>query len=174
MPLWFVGGGSRSGKSTYALRLARAAGPRRVFVATAQAWDDEMKDRIRLHQQERDASFRTVEEPLELAAAIERESTQCDALVVDCLTLWLSNLMMAERATREEFQRMLDVATASSARVILVSNETGCGIVPDNALARRFRDLQGTLNQAAASRAERAWWMVFGAALELPRDQGEF
>jgi len=158
-----VGGGARSGKSRQALALAREAGSRLAFVATAQAGDAEMQERIALHRQDRGPEFTTFEEPLAVAEVIEREGGRFDVMVVDCLTLWLTNAMFAETPPRE----FVDVAAGSRARVILVTNEVGCGIVPENALAREFRDRAGRLNQQAAEAAVEVYWMVFGCALRM-------
>ncbi len=163
MSIVLVGGGARSGKSRQALALARQAGSRLAFVATAHAGDDEMQERITLHRRERGTEFTTFEEPLAVAELIEREGGRFDAMVVDCLTLWLTNAMFADTAPR----LFLDVAAAAPARVILVTNEVGCGIVPENALAREFRDRAGRLNQQAAEAAAEVYWMVFGLALRV-------
>jgi adenosylcobinamide kinase / adenosylcobinamide-phosphate guanylyltransferase len=163
MSITLVGGGARSGKSRHALALARQTGPRLAFIATAQAYDAEMRDRIALHRAERGPEFTTFEEPLDLAAVLDREAANFDAIVVDCLTLWLTNVMLAGAAPPDP----LPIAAASSARVILVTNEVGCGIVPDNALAREFRDRAGRLNQQAAEAAAEVWWMVFGLPLRV-------
>ena len=165
MPILLVGGGSRSGKSRHALELARRYGPRRGFLATAQAFDDEMRDRIHKHQQERGDEFQTFEEPFDLASAILRLEGSLDVLVVDCLTLWLSNVMLAERPI--DMEESLNKMAASSLPCVLVTNEVGCGIVPENALARRFRDQAGILNQQAAARAIEAYYMMFGVALKI-------
>ena len=165
MSILLVGGGSRSGKSSYALTLARRYGPRRGFLATAQAFDDEMRERIRKHREERAAEFVTVEEPLDLAAAVRGVETDLDVLVVDCLTLWLSNVMLAEKDL--DMAAHLDELAASPLPCIVVTNEVGCGIVPDNALARAFRDRAGWLNQQAMERAVEAYWTIFGAPLRL-------
>lgn len=168
MPLILMGGGSRSGKSSHALELARQKGQRRAFIATAQAFDEEMKDRIRRHRDERDPSFETFEEPTSVSAVIREIGPRYDAIVIDCLTLWLSNLMLAER---EDLDHAMDdlvaAAQASPAACILVTNEVGCGIVPDNALARRFRDLAGTLNQRCGRAAAEAYLMAFGFTVKL-------
>lgn len=165
MPILLVGGGSRSGKSRHALTLARRYGPRRGFLATAQAFDDEMRDRIRKHQEERAGEFITLEEPIDLAAAIRRVESELDVLVVDCLTLWLSNVMLAESDLNMAAQ--LDVMAESDLPCVVVTNEVGCGIVPENALAREFRDRAGILNQQAMEKAVEAHWMIFGAPLRL-------
>ncbi len=168
MPLILVGGGSRSGKSSYALRLASERGARRAFVATAQAFDDEMRARIARHRADRDGTFETIEEPLEAAAVLRSLGGRFDVAVVDCLTLWLSNLMLAGREElEEETAQLVEAACQSPTQCILVTNEVGCGIVPENALARRFRDLAGTLNKRCAAAAVEAYWMAFGIPLRL-------
>jgi adenosylcobinamide kinase/adenosylcobinamide-phosphate guanylyltransferase len=159
MAIVLIGGGSRSGKSRFALERARREGSNLVFVATAEARDEEMRERIARHRAERGDQFRTVEAPLDLAGAIR--SSEADAIVVDCLTLWLANTMQSEFADLE------DAARLSRAWVILVTNEVGCGIVPDNALARQFRDLAGMLNQRMAEAAGEVYWMVFGQPLRV-------
>jgi adenosylcobinamide kinase/adenosylcobinamide-phosphate guanylyltransferase len=159
-----IGGGSRSGKSRYALEYARRTGEPRAFIATAQALDDEMRDRVAAHQQERGPDFHTIEEPLNLAGAL---SDRYCATVVDCLTLWISNLLFAGRDVVGEAAAFLAAAAASRGTVILVTNEVGCGIVPENEVARRFRDLAGNVNQRAAAAASEAWWMAFGIPLRL-------
>lgn len=168
MGLILIGGGSRSGKSSHALILARESGARRAFIATAQAHDDEMRERIRNHQQGRGEDFTTFEEPFEITQLLRTRSSEFDVIVVDCLTLWLSNLMFAQdRDVPHECSELLEAATTAQAHVLLVTNEVGCGIVPDNALARKFRDFAGRLNQEAARRAEAVYWMVFGIALKV-------
>jgi len=160
-----IGGGSRSGKSSYALSLARQCGERRGFLATAQPFDDEMRQRITQHQRERGPDFITIEEPLELAQVILTQQKALDVLVIDCLTLWLSNALL--NGQEPCFERLIETAAESPMRCILVTNEVGCGIVPENALARRFRDLAGTLNQKAAARATEVYWMIFGVPLRI-------
>jgi adenosylcobinamide kinase / adenosylcobinamide-phosphate guanylyltransferase len=160
-----VGGGGRSGKSRYALELARQRGTRLAFLATAQALDGEMTDRIRQHRLERGEGFLTWEEPFELAGAIEFANGKSDAVVVDCLTLWVSNLMLSEREIPTD--ELIAAARRFAGTVIFVSNEVGCGIVPENALARRFRDLAGGLNQRVAAAADEVYWMAFGIPLKV-------
>ena len=163
-----VGGGSRSGKSRAALEMLQAAGPRRGFIATAQAWDDEMRERIARHREERGPEIVTWEEPFAVAECIETHSGNYDAIVVDCLTLWLSNLMLAENIPIDrECRRLIEASARSRAKIILVTNEVGCGIVPENALARRFRDEAGRLNQLAAQHATEVYWMAFGIGLRI-------
>ena len=165
MSIVLIGGGSRSGKSSYALSLARQCGERRGFLATAQAFDEEMRQRIAQHQQERGADFVTIEEPLDLAQVILTQQKSLDVLVIDCLTLWLSNVLLS--GEEPCFERLIETTAESPVQCILVTNEVGCGIVPENALARRFRDLAGTLNQEAAARATAVYWMVFGVPLRV-------
>jgi adenosylcobinamide kinase/adenosylcobinamide-phosphate guanylyltransferase len=159
-----VGGGSRSGKSRFALELARARGKRLGFIATAQAFDDEMRGRIDAHKRERGPDFETMEEPVDLVAALEM-SRGFDVMVIDCLTLWISNLMMSDRAV--PIEALMDAVCRDGLLAILVTNEVGCGIVPENELARRFRDAAGHVNQVAASRAQEVYWMAFGIPLRL-------
>ncbi|MBZ5634462.1 MAG: bifunctional adenosylcobinamide kinase/adenosylcobinamide-phosphate guanylyltransferase [Acidobacteriia bacterium] len=164
MAIVLVGGGARSGKSRWALDRARKRGGRLVYIATAEALDDEMSTRIAHHKSERGDGFVTVEEPLELARAIR--SVECDAMVVDCLTLWLSNLMM--RSSQEKIDETIAAAKEKNVSdVIVVTNEVGCGIVPDNALAREFRDRAGSMNQRFAEAAAEVYWMVFGQPLRV-------
>jgi adenosylcobinamide kinase/adenosylcobinamide-phosphate guanylyltransferase len=168
MSITVIGGGARSGKSRFALDLARQCGRRLAFIATARGEDGEMADRITRHREERGPEFTTFEESLAIEAIIAAESGQFDALVVDCLTLWLSNLLFARPERIEiECQRLIASAAKAPARVLLVTNEVGCGIVPENALARRFRDLAGRLNQQAAEAADEVHWMVFGIPLKV-------
>jgi adenosylcobinamide kinase/adenosylcobinamide-phosphate guanylyltransferase len=164
--LTLVLGGARSGKSRYAEGLITALPPPWLYIATAQAFDQEMTERIATHRGRRAASWQTVEAPHDLAAALAAAPQRAPVLV-DCLTLWLSNRMLAEAdidAETDTLERALD--TSGGVRV-LVSNEVGSGIVPDNALARRFRDLQGRLNQRLAARADRVVLVVAGLPLTL-------
>lgn len=165
MSIVLIGGGSRSGKSNYALSLARQYGQRRGFLATAQPFDDEMRQRIAQHQQERGPDFITIEEPLDLMQVILTQQKTLDVLVVDCLTLWLSNMLLSGQEPC--FERFIEIAAESPMQCILVTNEVGCGIVPENGLARRFRDLAGTLNQKTAARATEVYWMIFGVPLRV-------
>lgn len=163
-----VGGGSRSGKSSAALRMLRAAGPRMGFIATAQSFDDEMRQRIATHRAEREASIVTWEEPFDVARRIRNEDGKYDAIVIDCLTLWLSNCLLAQHAEIEAACRdLVASAAAATTRIILVTNEVGCGIVPEYELGRRFRDEAGRLNQLAAENAAEVHWMLFGIGLRI-------
>ncbi len=163
-----IGGGSRSGKSRAALEMMNACGPRRGFIATAQAWDDEMRERIARHREERGPDVVTWEEPFTVAELIEKVDGEYDAIVVDCLTLWLSNLMLAGTGSIEnECQKLVDTCARAQTKVVLVTNEVGCGIIPDNALARRFRDEAGRLHQLAAQHATEVYWMMFGIGMRI-------
>lgn len=161
--LTVVLGGARSGKSRHAERLIAALPPPWIYVATAEAGDAEMAERIALHRKRRSKDWQTVDAPHDLATAL---AAAADApVLVDCLTLWLSNRMLAGADLEAETAR-LEAALAGRRRpVVVVSNEVGSGIVPDNALARRFRDLQGCLNQRLAARAGRVILMVAGVPL---------
>lgn len=161
-------GGARSGKSRYALDRVLASGLVPVYVATAQAHDDEMRERIRLHQAER-RGMATVEAPLDLAAAIAAEGQPDRILLIDCLTLWLTNVMLAERDVAAAGDGLVAALRACPGPAVVVSNEVGLGIVPDNALARRFRDAQGRLNQQAAAVADEVVFVTAGLPLHLKR-----
>lgn len=161
-------GGARSGKSRRAQALAEAAPvDRRVFIATAQAFDAEMRERIDRHRADRDARWRTVEAPLDLAAAIAAADAPGALLLVDCLTLWTSNLLLADQPLDPALDALCAALAAARGRVVLVSNEVGWGIVPDNALARRFRDLAGIVNQRVAAAADRVELVVAGLPMVL-------
>ncbi len=160
-------GGARSGKSRFAETLVGATGLPRVYIATAAAHDDEMRARIADHQARRDASWRTVDAPLELAAALEAEAGPGCAVLADCLTLWLTNVMLGGRDVGAETDGLLAALERARGPVVLVSNEVGSGIVPDNALARAFRDHQGRLNSQVAALADRVTLVVAGLPLDL-------
>ncbi len=168
----FVFGGARSGKTALALERAEASGLEPVMVATAQAHDDEMAARIEAHKAERDGRWTTIEAPRDLAGVLDREAGGGRVLVVDCLTLWLSNQMMAEADVEAEIERLVDALGRLAGPVILVSNEVGLGIVPENALARRFRDAQGRLNRRVAAVATRVTLVAAGLPLILKSPPG--
>lgn len=163
-------GGARSGKTRYALMraeaLAAATGGRLTMVATAEAFDDEMRARIRRHQDERSAAWTTREAPHDLAAALG-DLTSDQIAVVDCLTLWLSNAMAAGRDVEAQIAALCDAVVACPCPLLLVSNEVGWGIVPDNALARAFRDHAGRLHQRLAAQVDEAVLIVAGLPLTL-------
>jgi adenosylcobinamide kinase/adenosylcobinamide-phosphate guanylyltransferase len=158
-------GGARSGKSRYAERLIAALPPPWAYIATAEAGDAEMAARINDHRARRGPQWRNIEAPRDLAAALK--SCQTAPVLVDCLTLWLSNLLLADADIDAEIVQLEDVLTAMRAPVVLVANEVGSGIVPDHPLGRRFRDLQGVLNQRIAARADRVVLVVAGLPLAL-------
>jgi adenosylcobinamide kinase/adenosylcobinamide-phosphate guanylyltransferase len=169
-PLMLVLGGARSGKSRYAEHVLTTLPPPWTFVATAEAGDTEMAERIALHRTRRGKDWQTVEAPHDLAAAVAAQAADAPVLV-DCLTLWLSNRMLAGADIEAETAHLETALAGRQAPVVLVSNEVGFGIVPDNALARRFRDLQGRLNQRMAARANRVVLMVAGLPLTV-KDTG--
>lgn len=162
MTLTLVLGGARSGKSRYAQEAAEAFGlPKMTLVATAQAFDEEMRERIARHQADRDSRWRTVEAPLDLAGALAVLEPD-DVAVVDCLTLWLTNLMLGEKDVAAETEQLLLALSGSSARIWLVSNEVGWGLVPETPLGRVFRDEAGRLHQRLAAIADEVVLLVAG------------
>lgn len=160
-------GGARSGKSAFAERLVRARGGKPVYLATATAGDEEMRVRIARHRQDRGGAWHTIEEPLALAEALERASEAAQAVLIDCLTLWLANLMLAGRDPATEAPRLVAALGRCRGPVTLVSNEVGLGLVPDTALGRAFRDAQGRLNQQVAAAAARVVFVAAGLPLWL-------
>lgn len=160
-------GGARSGKSRHAQQRAEAIDASRIFIATAQAWDAEMHDRIARHQDDRGDDWTTVEAPIDLPQAIAAQHGAGATLLVDCLTLWTSNLLLADRDIEPVTQALCAAIAAHDGHVILVSNEVGLGIVPDNALARRFRDMAGTLNQRIATAVDEVVFVAAGLPLTL-------
>lgn len=161
-----VTGGARSGKSALAETLAARHGGARVYIATAEGRDTEMAARIALHRDRRGLGWQTVEEPLDLPGALARTEGQ-GVRLVDCLTLWLSNLMSQHGPTDAPVAALCAALDAARAPVVLVTNELGLGIVPENPLARRFRDAHGWMNQAVAARADAVWMAVSGLPLRL-------
>ena len=162
-------GGARSGKSRLAERLATQSGLAVTYIATSQALDGEMSARIQHHRQRRPADWGLVEEPLELARALRDNAAPGRCLLVDCLTLWLTNLLMLDDDTRLAMQRdaFLEALAELPGRIILVSNETGLGVVPLGELTRRYVDEAGWLHQAVAERAERVVFTVAGLPMLL-------
>ena len=157
-------GGARSGKSARALALAA---PPRVFIATAEAGDDEMRARIARHKAERGADWGLAEAPLDLAGTIRAHAGAGVTLVVDCLTLWLSNLMHQGRDAEAEAEALVAALAGAEGRIVLVSNEVGMGLAPMNALGRDFRDAQGRLNQRIAAVADHVEFVAAGLPLTL-------
>jgi adenosylcobinamide kinase/adenosylcobinamide-phosphate guanylyltransferase len=169
--LTFILGGCRSGKSDFALQTANAiSADRRVFIATSMPRDDEMKDRVARHRAARGADWITVEAPLALAEAIAENARNGCVVLVDCLTLWISNMLLETGAPAEveaRIPRLIGTLAQASGPVVLVSNEVGAGIVPENKLARQFRDLAGTANQAVAAAASRVVWVAAGIPVTI-------
>ena len=170
MSFTLVLGGARSGKSAFAQASAEAraleTGGRLVMVATAQAFDAEMVERIARHRQDRGAAWTTLEAPIDLAVTLDGLGAN-EVVVVDCLTLWLSNLMLAEMDVATATAELRTAATRFEGALWLVSNEVGFGIVPDNALARRFRDEAGRLHHALAQAADAVILVVAGLTLRM-------
>jgi len=163
-----VGGGSRSGKTRFAIDYARSLGSHLAYLATAELLDPEMHQRAAAHRIERGPDFATIEEPKHVAGWIRSHADEFDAVVVDCLTLWVSNLLLSGTPDLSaQAADLADAAALSRSHVIFVTNEVGAGIVPENELARQFRDQAGWVNQAIANRATQVYWMVFGCPLKV-------
>ena len=167
----FVLGGCRSGKSRYALEMAQKASENNtVFIATCVPQDDEMKSRVASHRKERGSNWQTVEEPVHLPQAIDRLNGKAGIILVDCLTLWISNLLMENpdsESVLHQVQSLTRSVKASTCPVILVSNEVGAGIVPENQLARLYRDLVGWTNQAVTDIADQVVWVMAGIPVTI-------
>ncbi len=164
-------GGARSGKSAFAERLIGEMNLTKVYLATATAGDDEMQARIAHHRRQRGEGWITVEEPLALVDTLTRESTIGRVVLVDCLTLWLSNLMMAERDPEVEAKRLVRFLDVSRYPIVFVSNEVGLGLVPETPIGRAFRDAQGRLNQTLAAAVNNVAFVAAGLPLWLKRFQ---
>ncbi len=165
-----VTGGARSGKSTYALELARAVDGKRAFIATGVATDDEMVKRIRAHQDERKGEFDTVEASEYVKNVLDAIAYKYDVILIDCVTLLINNMMyrdMENGDIYDEFDRIIEVLGEQNVTAIFVTNEVGLGIVPNNPLARRFRDLQGRVNQKLASASSNVYMVVSGIAMKI-------
>jgi adenosylcobinamide kinase/adenosylcobinamide-phosphate guanylyltransferase len=179
--VWLVTGGARSGKSRFAERLAAASGLAVTFVATMEPLDDELRERVARHRSERPPAWQTVEAPLDLVRAVSAADLEA-CVLVDCLSLWVTNRMLegaraldlatvarVEEELEAEVARLLAGAGDRSGPLILVTNEVGGGVVPESYLGRAFRDVLGRVNQHASLGASRAWLLVAGRAIELPR-----
>ncbi len=166
-PLTLVLGGARSGKSRHAERLVETAAAAGTYCATAEAGDDEMVARIAAHRARRGAFWRTVEAPLAVAGVIANEANPDRPLLIDCLTLWLSNLMLAGAPIDEEFATLRAALRDAAGPIVLVANEVGLGLVPDTPLGRQFRDAAGRLNQEIAALADRVVFVAAGLPLAL-------
>jgi adenosylcobinamide kinase/adenosylcobinamide-phosphate guanylyltransferase len=164
-----VGGGARSGKSAFALTRAMALGSRRVFLATAECLDDEMRARVACHREERGAGFRTIEAPRQLLEALHGLE-DVDVVLIDCLTLWLSNLLLDDEPTASIEARIAELVqwlVVRRCHTVIVTNEVGMGIVPDNALARRFRDLTGRAHQRLGAACDEVYLAALGQVIRL-------
>ena len=164
--LSLVLGGAASGKSAFAEALVDRHGANRLYIATAQAWDDEMRTKISLHLARRGPGWRTVEAPLNLIPALNAATGQ-NVVLLDCATLWLTNHMLAGSDVAAQTAQLLAALQHCNAPVVVVSNEVGMGIVPETALGRRFRDAQGTLNQQIAAQAGLVAMVIAGLPLVL-------
>ncbi len=171
--LFFITGGARSGKSDFALKLAELIKGKRLYIATAEALDDEMTERIKKHKKERGNNWDTFEEPIKIADVIKRNK-RYDVILLDCLTLWISNLMHKKAGVRGQgpgvrkaIKELITACKKPKANIIIVSNEVGLGIVPDNKLARQFRDIAGMANQKIAEAADEVYFMVSGIPMRV-------
>lgn len=172
----FITGGARSGKSSFALKEATRFGGKKVYIATAEPLDEEMKDRIERHKKERGEDWIAIEEPLKISELIKELKGKYDMLLLDCLTLWLSNLMLAGKELSGEIEEFIttlkDFKNPSSfslqpSALFIVSNEIGMGVVPENELARRFRDLAGMTNQKVAKIADEVYLVISGIPVKI-------
>jgi len=166
----FIIGGARSGKSRFALEKASVHSGKKAYIATAQALDNEMSERIEKHKKERSAEWVTIEEPLNIAALIKNIHAQYDVILIDCLTLWLSNLILADKDIETEIEVFCSSLSAVQCPLFAVSNEVGMGIVPDNELSRRFRDTAGYLNQKVAGIANEVYSVTAGIPLKIKQE----
>jgi len=154
-------GGAACGKSRFAETLCEASGLSKVYVATSQVWDDETALKVKAHKKQRGLGWITIEEPRDLASVLQ-DGTASDVVLVDCMTLWLTNVVLAEEAVEPAIEGMLRALAGCAAPIVLVSNELGMGIVPENALARRFRNEHGRMNQKLAETADLVVHVVAG------------
>lgn len=159
-------GGASSGKSLLAEQLVTSSGKKRTYIATSQIFDEEMRQKVENHKIQRGPDWHTIEEPFDLAPALSNLTDE-DVVLIDCATLWLTNHILAEHDLGLEQAKLIDAISLCAASVVIVSNETGLGIVPDNALARRFRNAQGQLNQAIAAFADTVVFVAAGLPMVL-------
>lgn len=165
-PLTLVLGGAASGKSRFAEGLCTGSGRTKVYIATAQVFDDEMAQKVTTHLAQRGDDWRTVEAPVDVAAALGT-ATQADVVLLDCATLWLTNVMLGDFDLAAQTDNLMTALQTCAAAVVIVSNEVGEGIVPDNALARKFRNAQGQLNQTLAAQSSLVVAVMAGLPLPL-------
>ena len=160
-------GGAKSGKSLFAESLVLKSGLNPVYIATGRAFDDEMVERIEKHRARRDERWRNVEEPLALTNALQLSEMQGSMILVDCITLWITNLMMAEANVEKEIEQLINYLNGAQCPIVFVSNEVGQGVVPANAMAREFVDLSGLAHQKIASVSKQAYFVTAGIAQTL-------
>lgn len=163
----FVIGGEKSGKSSYALKEGEKILGRKAFIATALPIDEEMEERIKRHKAERGSSWVTFEEPLKIADVVEDVGKDFDLILVDCLTIWVSNLLYYNKNIDFESERLIKALSKKETDFIIVSNEVGLGIVPESIMGRKFRTILGTLNQVVASLADRVVFMISGIPVQI-------
>lgn len=175
----FITGGARSGKSSFAEKLAKQNGKRLVYIATGEPKDEEMLKRIKKHKQRRKGelcSWKTIEEPVYLVKTLSNIKTKVDTALLDCITLWINNLIelgIKDREIMNEAKKLISVINKNKFKTIVVSNDVGAGIVPINPLARRYRDLLGTINQLVAKKADIVYQMFSGIPIKLKGDKNE-
>ncbi len=173
--LTLILGGARSGKSRFAMEHGKKSGASKYYIATAQALDAEMIRRIKEHRRQRPSDWTTIEEPLNLSEALQSVQGKADIAVIDCLTLWLSNLLIKtngdEKKMEAEIDRFIRAAIRLDLSVIAVSNEVGLGIVPADPMSRLFRDLAGVLHQRFAEVCHEVYWMTAGLAVQIKGDR---
>lgn len=160
-------GGARSGKSAFAEKLILDSGLKPIYIATSQIWDDEMRDRVETHVARRGDDWKCIEAPLDLESALNDADQAGNAILVDCLTLWVTNLMMAEVGIADRFSSLLSQLGKLKSPVVLVTNEVGLGIVPENKMAREFRDQAGRLHQDIAAIANEVYFVAAGLPLQM-------
>lgn len=171
--LIFITGGARSGKSGFAVKLAKDYDGQVAFIATAEGGDEEMRQRIKKHRIDRPKDWQTIESPQEVAATLRQACAAYDLVIVDCLTLLVSNLLLAGETEAQITKQVEEIAvtgTAVNGQLVIVSNEVGSGLVPENELGRKFRDVAGKANQMVAQQADEVYLMVSGIALKVKGD----
>lgn len=169
----FVTGGARSGKSSFAMAEASRINGKKAYIATAEALDEEMRQRIENHKRQRSDEWVTYEEPIKIADVIKKIEGKYSVIVIDCLTLWLSNIMHAGLNIKTEIEYLISsLLTLHLSSMYIVSNEVGMGIVPENEMARRFRDMAGVLNQKMAEVSDKVYMVVAGIPIKI-KDKGE-
>lgn len=165
----FITGGQKSGKSNFALKLAEDESARLCYVATAQALDDEMRERVKRHKEERSPKWNAIEEPINIVNTVRKNKDDYDVFIVDCVTLWLSNLMMSkgDDDILNMVKDFLSTVRTTKVHVIIISNEVGYGIIPENKIARRFVDLSGSANQLIAQNSDDVFLMTSGISQKI-------